>query len=134
MAAMAGDDDEIALFLVELFREMIEFEWGFTIAERDDEGDERSDEKVRALQDAFDASGVTALCLQLVSANVTPKLMMAAVRLLVAASASLLRAANASASASAALSVCVCVREREKRRDDAHTSTSSVEEALSRPL
>jgi hypothetical protein len=84
LAAMAGDDDEIALFLVELFREMIEFEWGFTIAERDDEGDERSDEKVRALQDAFDASGVTALCLQLVSANVTPKLMMAAVRLLVA--------------------------------------------------
>jgi hypothetical protein len=84
MAAMAKEDDETALFLVELFRQMIEFEWGFTISERDDEGDERSDEKVSSLQDAFNAAGVTALCLQLVSSNITPQLMMAAVRLMVA--------------------------------------------------
>jgi hypothetical protein len=81
---MSKENDETALFLVELFQQMIEFEWGFTISKRDDEGDKRSDEKASSLQDAFDAAGVTALCLQLVSSNISPQLMLAAVRLLVA--------------------------------------------------
>jgi len=81
---MKPEHTETAIWVIRLFRGMIETEWGFSIEERDDEGDEKSDEKVEAVQNALDESGVTMLCLELIAVGISPVLRKACVRVLVA--------------------------------------------------
>jgi inositol 1,4,5-triphosphate receptor type 3 len=81
---MAPDHTETTIWIIRLFRGMIEHEWGFTIEERDDEGDEKSDEKVEGVQNSLDDAGVTKLCLELIAVGISQVLRKACVRLLVA--------------------------------------------------
>merc|ERR1711871_777049 len=81
---LSAEHTELATWLIKMFRSMIEYKWGFSIDERDDEGDDESDEAVEPVQLALDKAGATALCLRLISRGVNKKLVMEAVKLLVA--------------------------------------------------
>ena len=75
---------ETATWLIRFFRRMIEYEWGFTIDDRDDDGDDDSDAAVEPVQLALDAAGATTLCLDLIANGIDPQLQLEAVKLLVA--------------------------------------------------
>ena len=80
---MTAADTKSATWIIRLMRSMIEYEWGFSIDERDDDGDEESDEVVKPVQDALNQVGATTLCLDLIAPGMDLRLMLEAVKLLV---------------------------------------------------
>jgi hypothetical protein len=63
---------------------MIEYDWKFTVDERDEEGDDDSDENVRWVQDALDDAGATVMCLDLIAKGMTTEVKDEAINLLMA--------------------------------------------------
>ena len=77
---MTAADTKSATWIIRLMRSMIEYEWGFSIDERDDDGDEESDEVVKPVQDALNQVGATTLCLDLIAPGMDLRLMLEAVK------------------------------------------------------
>jgi hypothetical protein len=71
------------LWMLKLFRTMIEDEWGFSYEERDAMGDEASDEVAWPVQRALTECGLVELCIDLVSYGIDRFVITAALRLLV---------------------------------------------------
>jgi hypothetical protein len=72
------------VWLLQLFRLMIENAWGFGIDERDDEGDDDSDDKVAWIQNALTAAKATEMCIDLVAKGLEKQVVCEAIRLMVA--------------------------------------------------
>jgi len=75
---------QTTVWTINLFRKMIEYDWKFTVDDRDDEGDDDSDENVRWIQDALDDAGATAMCLDLIAKGLTSEVKDGAIKLLMA--------------------------------------------------
>lgn len=75
---------QTSIWIIKLFRSMIESAWGMTIYERDDDGGEEQDVASAFVTDALNKCGATALCLDLISNGIDEGLILEAIRLLVA--------------------------------------------------
>jgi len=75
---------QTTVWTINLFRKMIENDWKFTVDDRDDEGDDDSDENVRWIQDALDDAGATGMCLDLIARGLTTEVKDEAIKLLMA--------------------------------------------------
>jgi hypothetical protein len=73
-----------AIWLIRMFRTMIENKWGMTIAERDDDGGEEEDESASQIMDALNNCGATEMCLDLIARGIQTPLQVEAIKLLVA--------------------------------------------------
>jgi len=71
------------LWLLKLFRTMVEDEWGFSYAERDSEGTEESDDVAWPYQKSLNDNGVTELCLALIANGIERSIVLESVRVLV---------------------------------------------------
>jgi hypothetical protein len=71
-------------WLMQFCREMIENKWGFSIDERDDIGNEAHDRAASSVQLLLNQSGVTALCLDLISEGIQEELKAEAMKLIIA--------------------------------------------------
>ena len=71
-------------WFVTLFRLMIEDQWGMTIEERDEDGDDTQDKAAAATQGMLDKFGATTLCVDLISAGIDSELVLECIKLLVA--------------------------------------------------
>ena len=72
------------VWVLRMFRTMIEDAWGMTIDERDDDGGEEQDDAVADIVEAFNSNGVTDLCLDLIADGVDIDVQREAVKLCVA--------------------------------------------------
>ena len=72
------------IWLVQAFRKMIENCWGMTIYERDDDGGAEQDEMSEAVVRAFNDTGVTGLCLELIAPGIDETLQNECIKLCVA--------------------------------------------------
>jgi hypothetical protein len=70
------------IWTMKLFREMIEHEWGFTYEERDEEGDDFSDEKVKKVQDALTEAQAPEMCLDFIAKGLSHEVVNEATKLL----------------------------------------------------
>jgi len=82
--SLDANKTQTTVWTINLFRKMIEYDWKFTVEERDDEGDDDSDENVRWVQDALDDAGATGMCLDLISKGLTIEVKDEAILLLMA--------------------------------------------------
>jgi hypothetical protein len=71
-------------WLIVTFRCMIEKVWGMTIDERDDDGGEAEDKAAEAIVAAFNLSGITTLCIDLIAVGIDINLRLEAMKLCVA--------------------------------------------------
>ena len=71
------------LWVIKIFRTMIENKMGMTIYERDDDGGEEQDIAAEPVVTAFNKNGVTELCLDLIADGVDDDLQNEAIKLLV---------------------------------------------------
>jgi hypothetical protein len=71
-------------WLLDLFIQMIETQWGFRVHERDEMGDEDSDRKVAEIQGVLNRNNCTALCIELVATGIKDGIVEKALRLLMA--------------------------------------------------
>lgn len=69
-----------AIWIIRIFRTMIENAWGMTIYERDDDGGEEQDEASAHLVATFNAVGATTLCLDLVADGIDQDLVLESVK------------------------------------------------------
>jgi hypothetical protein len=72
------------IWVLRIFRTMVENKWGMTIYERDDDGGEEQDDAVVDLMKVYNESGVTNMCLDLIAKGVDLSLQAEALKLLVA--------------------------------------------------
>lgn len=63
-----------AIWIIRMFRTMIENAWGMTIYERDDDGGEEQDDASASLVQTFNTCGATTLCLDLIAAGIDREL------------------------------------------------------------
>jgi len=73
-----------SIWTMKAFRKMIENKWNMNIFERDENGGEEEDLASQEVVDAFDACGVTALCLDLIASGIDEELQVESIRLMVA--------------------------------------------------
>lgn len=73
-----------SIWMVRLFRTMIENRWGMTIYERDEDGGEEQDLASADLVDTFNACGATTLLLDLISVGMDATLVLESIKLCVA--------------------------------------------------
>jgi hypothetical protein len=73
-----------SIWVIKMFRTMIESAWGMTIYERDDDGGEEQDVASAFVTDTLNKCGATALCLDLISNGIDQGLILEAIKLLVA--------------------------------------------------
>jgi hypothetical protein len=71
-------------WLLDLFIQMIETQWGFKVHERDELGDDDSDRKVAEIQGVLNRNNCTALCIELVASGIKDGIIEKALRLLMA--------------------------------------------------
>ena len=69
-----------AVWIIKIFRTMIENAWGMTIYERDDDGGEEQDDASADLVATFNACGATTLCLDLVADGIDQELVLESVK------------------------------------------------------
>lgn len=72
-----------SIWLLKMFRTMIENLWGMSIYERDDDGGEEQDNAVINLMKVFNSSGMTEMCLDLIAKGIDVNLQAEALKLLV---------------------------------------------------
>jgi hypothetical protein len=72
------------LWILRLFRTMIEDEWGFTYEARDNDGDENSDAAAWPVQSSLAECGACELCINLIANGIDRQVVIEALRLLVA--------------------------------------------------
>jgi hypothetical protein len=72
-----------SIWILKMFRTMIENRWGMTIYERDDDGGEEQDNAVIDLMKVFNTAGMTEMCLDLISKGIDIALQAEALKLLV---------------------------------------------------
>jgi hypothetical protein len=72
------------VWLLQLFRKMIEKAWGFGIDDRDDDGDDESDTKVAPIQDVLTAANAAEMCIDLVAKGLDREVVFESIRLMVA--------------------------------------------------
>jgi hypothetical protein len=72
-----------SIWILKMFRTMIENRWGMTIYERDDDGGEDQDNAVIDLMKVFNESGMTEMCLDLIAKGIDISLQAEALKLLV---------------------------------------------------
>eukprot|EP00854_Cymbomonas_tetramitiformis_P005494 gene5494-6657_t len=75
---------ESAIWMIQLFRNMIEEKWGMNIDDRDDEGGEEEDEKGGPTQSMLNEAGATSLCLDLIAPGIDEALVLECVKCLIA--------------------------------------------------
>lgn len=80
---MSTQATKTSIWLLKIFRSMIEKRWGMTIYERDDDGGEEQDEAVEDLMEVYNQSGMTELCLDLIARGLDVSLQSEALKLLV---------------------------------------------------
>ena len=73
-----------SIWIIKMFRTMIESAWGMTIYERDDDGGEEQDEASEFVVMTLNKCGATALCLDLIANGIDQALILEAIKLLVA--------------------------------------------------
>ena len=73
-----------SIWIIKLFRTMIENAWGMTIYERDDDGGEEQDEAAGDIMNILNTSGATEMCLDLIARGLDIPLQAEAMKLLVA--------------------------------------------------
>ena len=73
-----------AIWIIKLFRTMIEDVWGMSIYERDDEGGEEQDIASAAIVHTFNTCGATTLCVDLIAAGINRELVLECINLCVA--------------------------------------------------
>jgi hypothetical protein len=73
-----------AIWIIQIFRQMIENVWGMTIYERDDEGGEEQDRASSPLIHTFNLCGITTLCLDLIAVGIHRELVIESLKLVVA--------------------------------------------------
>jgi hypothetical protein len=73
-----------AIWVIKMFRTMIENAWGMTIYERDDEGGEEQDLASALIVSTFNTCGVTDMCMDLIANGIDRKLVIECIRLVVA--------------------------------------------------
>lgn len=73
-----------AIWIIKLFRTMIEKVWGMTIYERDDDGGEEQDEASAAITHTFNTCGTTTLCMDLIASGINRQLVLECIKLCVA--------------------------------------------------
>ena len=73
-----------AIWLIRMFRTMIENAWGMTIDNRDDDGGEEQDVASAPLVQTFNTCGATSLCLDLIAAGIDRDLVLESIKLAVA--------------------------------------------------
>jgi hypothetical protein len=81
---MSDKNTQIAIWLVKIFRTMIENKWGMSIDERDDDGGEEQDIAAAGIMAILNECGATALCLDLIAKGIEIPLQAEAIKLLVA--------------------------------------------------
>lgn len=59
-----------AIWMLEIFRTMIEKRWGMTIFERDEDGGEEQDEAIADILGVYHSSGIAEMCLDLISRGI----------------------------------------------------------------
>lgn len=72
------------IWLIRVFRAMIEDAWGMNIFQRDEEGGSEQDETAGPIVKAFNACGVTHLCIDMIATGIDSDVQLEAVKLLVA--------------------------------------------------
>lgn len=80
---MTPNATKTSIWLLKMFRTMIENCWGMTIYERDDDGGEEQDDAVIDLMKIFNTSGMTEMCLDLIAKGIDINLQSEALKLLV---------------------------------------------------
>jgi hypothetical protein len=75
---------ESTMWMLRLFREMVEDEWGFSIDDRDELGDDDSDELAWEHQKPLTECGVAELCVDLIANGIERSVILEATRVLVA--------------------------------------------------
>lgn len=83
MKYMDAAETKTGIWILRIFRTMIENRWGMTIYERDDDGGEEQDDAVVDLMDVYNESGVTEMCLDLIAKGIDIALQAEALKLLV---------------------------------------------------
>ena len=81
---MSARCTETSIWIIKLFRTMIESAWGMTIYERDDDGGEEQDEAAADIMNVLNTSGATEMCLDLIARGLDIPLQAEAMKLLVA--------------------------------------------------
>ncbi len=81
---MSDKNTQIAIWLMKIFRTMIENKWGMSIDERDDDGGEEQDIAAASIMTILNECGATALCLDLIAKGIEIPLQAEAIKLLVA--------------------------------------------------
>jgi hypothetical protein len=67
---MAPNATVTAMWMLEIFRTMIEKRWGMTIYERDDDGGEEQDNAVADILVVYHSCGIAEMCLDLISRGI----------------------------------------------------------------
>jgi hypothetical protein len=73
-----------SIWMIKIFRSLIERKWGMTIHERDDEGGAEQDEAFQEIMTMLNECGATTLCFDLIVNGIDKTLQMEAINLLVA--------------------------------------------------
>jgi hypothetical protein len=73
-----------AIWIIKLFRTMIENVWGMSIYERDDDGGEEQDEASATITHTFNTCGATTLCMDLIASGINRELVLECIKLCVA--------------------------------------------------
>merc|ERR1711871_1500325 len=73
-----------SIWIIKLFRRMIEKKWGMTIDERDDDGGEEQDIASEPVVQVLNKYGVTTLCLDVISVGIDAELVLEAIKCSVA--------------------------------------------------
>jgi hypothetical protein len=81
---LAPSHAKTAVWVMRLFRSSIEHGWGFSILERDEEGDEESDANVKVMQDVLTNAHAPEMCIDFIARGVDKAVVLEAIRLLVA--------------------------------------------------
>jgi inositol 1,4,5-triphosphate receptor type 3 len=80
---LAREHQPSMLWILELFRTMVEDEWGFSVTERDEDGDETSDAKAWPVQQSLTDCGACELCINLIANGIDRSVVFEAMTLLV---------------------------------------------------
>jgi hypothetical protein len=75
---------QTTIWIIKLFRHMIESVWGMTIDERDEQGGEEQDHASAQIVETLNTCGVTTLCLDLIAIGIENELIIECVKLCVA--------------------------------------------------
>lgn len=68
--SMSPESTKTSVWLVKIFRTMVENRWGMDIYGRDDDGGEEEDNAVVELMKVFSASGMTEMCLDIIAKGI----------------------------------------------------------------